>query len=313
MGNGGDVPSHRNARRRPASGQALALGGAQARAWRSKGNAAGRRRPGAGGTPRSHGEGKASRDAGPWRAGGRLGRRQRGLRPVHRQRLDPDGDALSGLAQLLDRPVRVALGDVARPGMIDQPLGQRQRQENLKLSTRSSRYSGGHHDLRASMRPGQRGPGIDDGRALPRGHPGLASMRPGRRGPGIAHGGQRHPAAQLQASMRPGRRGPGIKERKASFHLTAEASIRLGRRGPGIHVECEPVRDGQGRFNEAGAKRPRNSAAHPALHRLLIRFNEAGAKRPRNSTSPSSPRPWRRSFNEAGAKRPRNSTASRAS
>ena len=119
MGNGGDVPSHRNARRRPASGQALALGGAQAPAWRSKGNAAGRRRPGAGGTPRSHGEGKASRDAGPWRGGGRLSRRRRGLRPVHRQRLDPVGDALSGLAQLLDRPVgRAALGDVARPQIL---------------------------------------------------------------------------------------------------------------------------------------------------------------------------------------------------
>ena len=119
MGNGGDVPSHRNARRRPASGQALALGGAQARAWRSKGNAAGRRRPGAGGTPRSHGEGKASRDAGPWRGGGRLSRRRRGLRPVHRQRLDPVGDALSGLAQPLDRPVRrAALGDAARPQIL---------------------------------------------------------------------------------------------------------------------------------------------------------------------------------------------------
>ena len=70
MGNGGDVPSHRNARRRPASGQALALGGAQAPARRSKRNAVGARRsPGAGGTPRSHGEGKASRDAGPWRGG----------------------------------------------------------------------------------------------------------------------------------------------------------------------------------------------------------------------------------------------------
>ena len=119
MGNGGDVPSHRNARRRPASGQALALGGAQAPAWRSKRNGAGRRRPGAGGTPRSHGEGKASRDAGPWRGGGRLSRRRRGLRPVHHQRLDPVGDALSGLAQLLDRPVRrAALGDVARPQIL---------------------------------------------------------------------------------------------------------------------------------------------------------------------------------------------------
>ena len=119
MGNGGDVPSHRNARRRPASGQALALGGAQAPARRSKRNAPGRRRPGAGGTPRFHGEGKASRDAGPWRGGGRLSRRRRGLRPVHRQRLDPVGDALSGLAQLLDRPVRrSALGDVARPQIL---------------------------------------------------------------------------------------------------------------------------------------------------------------------------------------------------
>ena len=37
------------------------------------------------------------------RAGGRLGRRRRGLRPVHHQRLDPVRDALGGLAQLLDK------------------------------------------------------------------------------------------------------------------------------------------------------------------------------------------------------------------
>ena len=44
------------------------------------------------------------------------------------QHLDPVGDALSELVQLVDRPVGcVPFGDVAGACVVDQPLGQRAR------------------------------------------------------------------------------------------------------------------------------------------------------------------------------------------
>ena len=50
------------------------------------------------------------------------------------QLVDPVGDALSGVAQLLHGPVGgVALGDVLGQGMVDQPFGQAGRQHELAV------------------------------------------------------------------------------------------------------------------------------------------------------------------------------------
>ena len=54
-----------------------------------------------------------------------------------RQRLDPVGDALRGLAQLPDRPVGgIAFGDIVGARVVDQPLGQRARQQQVALGHR---------------------------------------------------------------------------------------------------------------------------------------------------------------------------------
>ena len=72
------------------------------------------------------------------------------------QRIDPVCNPLRRLAQLPDRPVGgVALGHVAGPGMVDQPLGQRARQHQFAL-----RY--GNEGIAQAVEPEFRPAGLRD-------------------------------------------------------------------------------------------------------------------------------------------------------
>ncbi len=84
-----------------------------------------------------------------------------------------------------------------------------------------------------------------------------------------------------RASMRPGRRGPGIACQRVLAVAADHASMRPGRRGPGIRETARRHTRPKAGFNEAGAKRPRNSLQRrQALDLRLLASMRPGRRGP---------------------------------
>ena len=102
--------------------------------------------------------------------------------------IDPVGDALSGVAQLLDGPVGgVAFGDILGGGMVDQPLGQAGRQHELAVGD-------GDEAVAQRMEPEFRPARLADARI---------EMLDGFEVAGRADLGRKHPAARLSCELLP--------------------------------------------------------------------------------------------------------------